>query len=159
MRRIAVVLLLAACGCGPARGPLSAKDEVRRAVFEKGLDLLRESGMERPIPVCVASRVTRAGAGFEVEDPSPALTRVLRGAHPLMQPASGCRFTGQRMVTAASGLPAALMWVDGVSVGPGIASARVGYYVEPLYGADFRCDLGFRERRWRVAWCVPQRIS
>ena len=159
MRRLAVVLLLAACGCGPARGPLSAADEVRRAAFEEGLDLLRESGMERPVPVCAANRVTYARTRFEVEDPSPALSRALWGAHPLMQPASGCTFTENRAVDAGAGPPAALMWVDGVRVGPGIASARVGYYVEPLYGAEFSCALWLRERKWQVARCVPQRVS
>jgi len=159
VRRIAVVLLLAACGCGPARGPLSAKDEVRRVVFEKGLDLLRESGMDGPRPVCLATRVEARGRGFRVEDPSPALVRALRGAHPLMRQASECTFTDDRAVRGAFGLPAALMWVDGVSVGPGIASARVGYYVEPLYGADFRCGLRLRERQWRVSGCVLQSVS
>jgi hypothetical protein len=155
MKRATLVVLLAAVACGRA-APLSTPDELRRSAFEQGLELLHGSGgLRGPHPVCIATRVEpHARRGFVVEDPSPGLVHSLRAAHPLMRKASTCTFTENEAVKGAFWLPGALLWVDSVSIQPGNrAVARIGYHVEPMYGAEFRCGFQLRERAWRVTRC------
>ena len=146
-------------GCGSSRASLSTRDEVQRVAFEKGLLLLRESGRKGPHPVCVATRFTRARGGYEVEDPSAELVNVLRASHPLIRSGSDCTFTKYEAVRGAFGLPGALMWVDGVSPVGNRAIARIGYYVEPMYSAEFECDLQLRNGEWRATRCILVMVS
>jgi hypothetical protein len=159
-RRLGIVALVAMLGCGSPREPLSTQDEVRRVAFVKGMELLREGGMTGPDRVCVATRVAFARSGVEVDDPSPALVRALRRGHLLLRRGSDCTYPEPGGVRGAYWLPATLMWVDQVSIrGGNRATARIAYYVEPLYSASFECALQLSHGQWRVTECTLLSVS
>lgn len=139
---------------GPTMTPT---DSLRAAALRTTLLLMRgEGGIEATMPVCLSLELKRD------VDPSPALLRNLQHLHPALRPASACTFAGseQGYVERTSGHAAARLSLRGTRAGPGRhRTVTAGYYLGPLYSAEWGCEYAREAQQWRVVRCPHELVS